>query len=163
MRTRCGPLTAFADTFAVEMSASSVRDVIHRVAETVMPLPETRFGASASAVPEPPSSDRPTTTAAMNARTRGPANMDPLPVGRPRTVQRTRAFIKRAALRSRLPMLLRTTPDGLIASDDAAGRWASLGARDLLEFLAGGEEAERQARAALADSPPADPAGAGLP
>src|SRR3954453_2409891 len=105
MRTRCGPLTAFALTFAVEMSASSVRDVIPRVAETVMPLPETRFGASASAVPEPPSSDRPTTTAAMNARTRGPANMDPLPVGRPRTVQRTRAFIKRAALRSRLPMV----------------------------------------------------------
>src|SRR3954451_20799354 len=158
MRTRCGPLTAFALTFAVEMSASSVRDVIHRVAETVMPLPETRLGASASAVPEPPSSDRPTTMAATNARARGPTNMDPLPVGRRRTVQRTRAFIKPPALRSRLPMLLRTTPDGLIATDEAGGRWAPLGARDLLESLAGGEEAEQQARAQLGESPPADPA-----
>ena len=49
MRTRCGPLTAFAATFAVVMSASSVRGVIHRVADTVMPLPETRSGASANA------------------------------------------------------------------------------------------------------------------
>ena len=31
------------------MSASSVRPLIHRVAVTVMPLPDTRFGASAPA------------------------------------------------------------------------------------------------------------------
>lgn len=80
-------------------------------------------------------------------------------------------------------MLLRATPDGLIAQDDQTGRWISLpvaaraGAnealgeretRDLLAFLAGGE-ATRAAAAAAVDAAredpgaAADPAVAGLP
>src|SRR5436305_8411667 len=108
MRTRCGPLTAFAATFAVEMSASSVRDVIQRVAETVMPLPETRFGASASAAFGAPSSNRPRTT--TSARARGPTNIERLPFARTRrgTVQRTFAFIKKQAHAVR-----RTPPCGI--------------------------------------------------
>src|SRR5205085_12449412 len=49
MRTRCGPFTALAATLAVVTSTSSVRAVIHRHAPTVMPEPDTRFGASAAA------------------------------------------------------------------------------------------------------------------
>ena len=49
MRTRCGPLTAFAATFAVLTSTSSVRLEIQRQPVTVMPLPDTMFGASADA------------------------------------------------------------------------------------------------------------------
>jgi hypothetical protein len=49
MRMRCGPFTALALTSEVLMSASSVRALIQRVAVTVMPLRDTRSGASAPA------------------------------------------------------------------------------------------------------------------
>ncbi len=66
-------------------------------------------------------------------------------------------------------MKLRRTPEGLIA-EARDGRWFALpGETDLVEFLAGGEEARAAAQAALdaaaADpgSAPADPAAATLP
>src|SRR4051794_23680813 len=98
---------AFAATFAVVMSASSVRGVIQRVAETVMPFPETRFGASASAVVVPPSSDRPSTTP-VSARRRGPANIDPpAVVDGARYTERGRSS---RAMRGRLAPVLRGLP-----------------------------------------------------
>lgn len=61
-------------------------------------------------------------------------------------------------------MKLRTTPDGLIALDDATGRWIRVpGDDDLLTFLASGEEGRARARAALAHGEEADPATAILP
>src|SRR3954465_12895610 len=85
MRTRCGPLTAFAATLAVEMSASSVRGVIHRVAETLIPLPETRFGASATA-DDAANADRLKQTA-TSAHRRDRTDMNTLPFGTPAALQ----------------------------------------------------------------------------
>jgi 2-keto-4-pentenoate hydratase/2-oxohepta-3-ene-1,7-dioic acid hydratase in catechol pathway len=59
---------------------------------------------------------------------------------------------------------LRTTPGGLIAEDREGGRWARLpGNRELLSFLAGGQDAVAQAEAAMARAPAADPSDAVLP
>ena len=81
-------------------------------------------------------------------------------------------------------MLLRTTPDGLTVKDEVDGRWvalaaaaerygsaddaAALGACDLVEFLAGGEDLEQRTRSLLDasrgdESVSADPTGARLP
>jgi 2-keto-4-pentenoate hydratase/2-oxohepta-3-ene-1,7-dioic acid hydratase in catechol pathway len=59
---------------------------------------------------------------------------------------------------------LRMTPGGLIAEDREGGRWARLpGNRELLSFLAGGQDAVAQAEAAMARAPAADPSDAVLP
>jgi 2-keto-4-pentenoate hydratase/2-oxohepta-3-ene-1,7-dioic acid hydratase in catechol pathway len=56
------------------------------------------------------------------------------------------------------------TPGGLIAEDREGGRWARLpGNRELLSFLAGGQDAVAQAEAAMARAPAADPSDAVLP
>jgi len=61
-------------------------------------------------------------------------------------------------------MKLRTTSTGLIAHDEATGRWFPIpGEDDLLAFLAKGEDGRERARAALDAGEEVDPATAGLP
>ena len=61
-------------------------------------------------------------------------------------------------------MKLRTTTTGLIAEDEARGRWVQVPYDgNLLSFLAGGAETAARAEAAFADAATADPGDAVLP